>query len=169
MVRENLDYSFLFEDIIDFNIKKEDVLIRTSNEALLFELFSGLKEITLPYSFLTFFMSNLLGIVYSSFLAAIPSFLQASISDKEAEYKTYLREGIISVIAEVLGVAITEVFTRATTKAVDHYSKYKFNRKRLHFNENKMAKLIKDFQKDHFNVNITLTPVENENRFLLEI
>ncbi|MFW0006419.1 MAG: hypothetical protein AB8W37_02975 [Arsenophonus endosymbiont of Dermacentor nuttalli] len=135
----------------------------------MFELFSRLKEITLPYSFLTFLMSNLSGVVYGSFLATTPSFLQASISDTEAEYKTYLKEGIISVIAEVVVFAIIEVFTRATTKAVNHYSKYKFNRKLLHFNENKMAKLIEDFQKDHFNVNITLIPVENENRFLLEI
>ena len=29
LVRKNLDYSFSFEDIIDFNIKKADVLLDT--------------------------------------------------------------------------------------------------------------------------------------------
>lgn len=66
-------------------------------------------------------MGNISGIIYGSVLSATPSFLQAAISDTEAEYKSHLKEGVMNFIAEVLGTLIPEVFTysaQGTVKAI---------------------------------------------------
>lgn len=39
-------------------------------------------------------MGPVTGFIYSSILAASPAFMKAAISDKEEEYKNYLKEGI---------------------------------------------------------------------------
>jgi hypothetical protein len=167
--RENTDYSFIFESIIDFNIKKADILIKSHTEALLIELFSRLEDIIVPYTFFSFLMGNLTGMVYGSILAATPSFLKASMSDQEEEYKNYLKEGIMNIAAEILGVAISEVMTKSLAKAVKFYSKFKFKRRVINYDQMEMIKLTQDFQKGHFDMKITLSPEKNENRFLLKI
>ncbi|WGO83479.1 hypothetical protein [Arsenophonus apicola] len=167
--RENIDYSFIFESIIDFNIKKADILIKSHTEALLFELFSRLEHITVLYSFFSLLMGNLTGMIYGSLLAATPSFLKASISDQEEEYKNYLNQGIQNIVAELIGVAISEVMDKSLRKAVKLYSQYKFKRRVINYEQAEMVKLIQDFQKDHFDMKITLSPEKNENRVLLKI
>ncbi|HGJ5860243.1 MAG TPA: hypothetical protein ACHBX6_11235 [Arsenophonus nasoniae] len=164
--RENEDYSFLFEDIINFNIKKADVLIRSHQEALLFEL------ITFPYTFFTFLMGNIPGIVYGSVLSATPSFLQASISDTEAEYKNYLKEGVINIMAETLGVVIPEAIiqvAKGTSKGINLYAKYKFNQKILQIDKDAIQQLANDFHHSQNNLRLGVRSIKNENQYLLEI
>jgi hypothetical protein len=172
LFRGNDDFSFLFEDIINFNIKEADILIRSHNEALIFELFERFKDITFPYTFFTFLMGNIPGIVYGSVLSATPSFLQASISDTEADYKRYTNEGVMNIMAEILGTVIPEAFSCsavAAVKAINLFVKYRFNRKILQLDKDIVTKLANDFHHKHNKLNIGLTPIENENRFLLEI
>ncbi|WGO82940.1 hypothetical protein [Arsenophonus apicola] len=170
--RENQDYSFLFEDIINFNIKKADVLVRSHKEALLFELFERFKDITFPYTFFTFLMGNIPGIVYGSVLSATPSFLQASISDTEAEYKNYLKEGVINIIAETLGVVVPEAIihvAKGTSKGINLYAKYKFNQKILQIDKNAIQQLANDFHHSQNNLRLGVSSIKNENQYLLEI
>lgn len=172
LVRENEDYSFLFEDVINFNIKKADVLVRSHNEALLFELFSRLKDIIFPYSLFSFLMTNITGIVYGSFLSATPSFLQASISDTEAEYKNYLKDGLMNIIAETIGAVIPEAIiysVKGTTKGINLYTKYKFNKKFLQIDNDAIQQLANDFHQSHNNLRIGVTSFKNANQYLLEI
>ncbi|HGJ5881554.1 MAG TPA: hypothetical protein ACHBZ9_21575, partial [Arsenophonus nasoniae] len=167
--RENIDYSFLFESIIDFNIKKADILIKTHTEALLIELFSRLENIIFLYSLFSIAMGPVTGFIYSSILAASPAFMKAAISDKEEEYKNYLKEGIMNVLAEIAGTVTSEVITRSLTKVVSLYSEFKFKRRVIHYDKKGMTRLIHDFQKDHFDMKITLSPEKNENRVLLGV
>ncbi|MDR5617121.1 MAG: hypothetical protein RAM39_08125 [Arsenophonus sp.] len=147
LIRENKDFSFLFESIIEFNIKKADILIKSHTEAMLIELFSRLADSAFPYTFYSLLMGNITGVVYGSILAATPSFLKASISDVEDEYRNYIKEGLINIVAEILGTIAPEAVGKFLSKSVNLYSKYKLKRRVINYNKNNMRELIQNFQK----------------------
>ncbi|MDR5612633.1 MAG: hypothetical protein RAM36_06460, partial [Arsenophonus sp.] len=169
LIRENEDFSFLFESIIEFNIKKADILIKSHTEAMLIELFSRLADSAFPYTFYSLLTGNITGVVYGSILAATPSFLKASISDVEDEYRNYIKEGLINIVAEILGTIAPEAVGKFLSKSVNLYSKYKLKRRVINYNKNNMREIIQNFQKNDSNMKITLTPDKIENRILLEI
>jgi len=106
LIKKERDYSYLYENILTFNIEEADILVRSPNEALLFELFERFKDIEVYFSPPTLLIGSITGVAYQSILAASPSFFQAAISDTSDEYYLYLKEGIINIVAELLGESL---------------------------------------------------------------
>ncbi|HGJ5866150.1 hypothetical protein [Arsenophonus nasoniae] len=168
LIKKERDYSYLYENILTFNIEEADILVRSPNEALLFELFERFKDIEVYFSPPTLLIGSITGVAYQSILAASPSFFQAAISDTSDEYYLYLKEGIINIVAELLGESLSEVASKTLAKSIKLYLKNKFIKKSLHIND-----AIKNFSKNdqlqQSSKILKLEPNELENRFEIKM